>query len=78
MEKNYSHLGNVLSRQKLKQTYGGVEPGTWTCTFTFVNNTTIDLEISGENGNQAQCKADAICWGDNTCTGVDCASSGGC
>lgn len=79
MKKKYQNLGDVLSRSEIKQKIGGIsELQSWTCTFTNTDGSTVTLDIPGTNGNQSQCKADAICWGSNQCLTVDCAGSGAC
>ena len=78
MKQNYSNLGTPLTRSMLKKTFGGADPETWSCTFTFVNGVTITLDYTAVNGNSAQCRVDTLCWEDNNCSNVDCAGSGEC
>ena len=78
MKQNLSKIGNALSRQMKKSIVGGIESGSWLCTFTYTNGLTLTQVFTEPNGNAAQCAADYVCWSDNTCTNADCAGSGEC
>lgn len=79
--KRFENLGTALSRSQAKTITGGDYGGgtnCYQCTFTRTDGATTVATLCGNNGESVQCAADSICWGDDSCSNVDCAGSGAC
>ena len=67
--KDNLNLGRLLSKSEMKLLTGG---DAFSCTFTFADGHTWNYNVQGNNGNAAQCIADAACYEVNECQTVDC------